>query len=130
MTSVERIVEYSTLETEKLNEGTNKAPKDWPSKGEIVFENVSFSYDNNLPDVLKNITIKINSNEKIGIVGRTGAGKSTVFQTLFKMANYKGIVKIDNIDINTISLYELRNKLSIIPVSRQLTNSIYINTYM
>ncbi len=116
MTSVERIVEYSTIETEKLEDSIIKPPEDWPQKGEIVFDNVSFSYDERLPDVLKNITLKINAKEKVGIVGRTGAGKSTLFQTLFRMAEPSGTIMIDDIDIKNISLHELRSKIAIIPV--------------
>jgi ATP-binding cassette subfamily C (CFTR/MRP) protein 4 len=116
MTSAERINEYTKLEKEKLNEGNIKAPKDWPQYGEIVFENVSFAYDETLPSVLKNVSFKINANEKIGVVGRTGAGKSTIFQTLFRMAESEGTVCIDGVNINDLSLHELRSKISIIPV--------------
>jgi ATP-binding cassette subfamily C (CFTR/MRP) protein 4 len=93
-----------------------KPPKEWPTKGEIVFDNVSFSYDENLPDVLKELSFKINPGEKIGIVGRTGAGKSSIIQTLFRMAEPSGNIFIDNINIQDIDLNELRSKISIIPV--------------
>jgi len=91
-------------------------PKDWPSRGEIIFDNVSFSYDENLPDVLRELSFKINPGEKIGIVGRTGAGKSSIIQTLFRMAEPSGNIFIDNINIKDIDLKELRSKISIIPV--------------
>ena len=93
-----------------------KPSKEWPTKGEIIFDNVSFSYDENLPDVLKELSFKINPGEKIGIVGRTGAGKSSIIQTLFRMAEPSGIILIDNINIKDIDLNELRSKISIIPV--------------
>nr|QUF59454.1 ATP-binding cassette transporter Abcc4-1 [Brachionus angularis] len=115
MTSIERIVEYTNLESEPLDKGEKKAPINWPSKGEIKFENVSLSYDKNLPNVLKNISLKINSGEKIGIVGRTGAGKSSFFQTIFRMYEPNGHIYIDDVDIKKLSLNDLRDKLTIIP---------------
>ncbi|RNA32981.1 multidrug resistance-associated 4-like [Brachionus plicatilis] len=115
MTSVERVLEYSELETEPLDKGDRKPPVEWPSNGEICFNNVSFKYDKNLSYVLNNINIKINAGEKIGIVGRTGAGKSSIIQTLFRMAEPDGSLIIDDIDIKKLSLHDLRSKLSIIP---------------
>jgi ATP-binding cassette subfamily C (CFTR/MRP) protein 4 len=117
MTSVERIVEYSNLDGEDVKTGRIMPSSDWPQHGKIIFDDVSFSYDKHLPNVLSNITFCINPKEKIGIVGRTGAGKSTVFQTLFRMAEPTGTIYIDDIDINGISLYQLRSKIAIIPVS-------------
>lgn len=119
MTSVERVLEYSELETESLEKGNTKAPKEWPSNGEICFDNVSFRYDKNLNYVLNNINIKINAGEKIGIVGRTGAGKSSIIQTLFRMAEPDGSLYIDNVNIKELSLHDLRSKLSIIPVTKK-----------
>nr|UOU03343.1 ATP-binding cassette subfamily C4-4-2 [Brachionus rubens] len=115
MTSVERVFEYCKLETEPLEIGHRKPPSDWPSKGEIKFEDVSFRYDKNLSYVLNNINIKIKSGEKIGIVGRTGAGKSSIIQTLFRMAEPDGSLIIDDLNIKELSLHDLRSKLSIIP---------------
>ena len=80
MVSVERILEYVSLPNEndaiksKMQKDFKyiKPDKNWPSKGEIVFQNVTFNYDTNLPAVLNNLSFKINPGEKIGIVGRTG----------------------------------------------------------
>ena len=116
MVSVERINEYTKLDRENLENETVKAPINWPSDGEITFDNVSFTYDQNLPNVLKNVSFKINGREKVGIIGRTGAGKSTIFQTLFRMAEPNGDVIIDGVNIKDISLHELRSKIAIIPV--------------
>ena len=77
MTAVERIQEYTTLPSEPLETGEVKPPDSWPANGAISFKDVSFSYAENLPDVLHNLTFEINSNEKIGIIGRTGAGLDT-----------------------------------------------------
>jgi ABC-type multidrug transport system fused ATPase/permease subunit len=117
MTSVERIIEYTNINGENLKEDAKKDDKNWPSEGKIEFENVSYAYDDNLPNVLQNITLKINSKEKIGIIGRTGAGKSTFFQALYRMAEPSGKILIDNINIKDVSLHELRSIISIIPVS-------------
>jgi ATP-binding cassette subfamily C (CFTR/MRP) protein 4 len=116
MTSVERVHEYITLEKEPLNDGLIKPSENWPSSGEIEFDNVSFAYDPSLQTVLKNVSFKINSHEKVGIVGRTGAGKSTIFETLFRIAEPNGIVIIDGVNIQDISLHDLRSKIAIIPV--------------
>jgi len=115
MTSVERILEYVELPSEHLNKGNKQPAKDWPQRGEIYFSDVSFAYDKSLPNVLHNLTFKVNAGEKIGIVGRTGAGKSSIIQTLFRMAEPDGSILIDDINIKEISLLELRKRISIIP---------------
>jgi ATP-binding cassette subfamily C (CFTR/MRP) protein 4 len=116
MTSIERIMEYTNLKSEPLNEFKKKPPKEWPSKGQITFHNVSLSYDKHLPNVLKNVTANISASEKIGIVGRTGAGKSSFFQTIFRMYEPSGSIVIDGFNIQDLSLKDLRSKLTIIPV--------------
>ena len=80
MTAVERIIEYSKLEQEADLESSNdnKPDEEWPNKGEIQMINMSVFYDNALKPVLKNICCFIRGGEKIGIVGRTGAGKSSL----------------------------------------------------
>jgi ATP-binding cassette, subfamily C (CFTR/MRP), member 4 len=108
-------MEYSSLKGEDHEESKTKPGKEWPSNGKIEFKNVSFSYDESLPTVLKNVSLTINPKEKIGIVGRTGAGKSTFFQALFRMAESSGSILIDGINIKDVSLKELRSKISIIP---------------
>ena len=116
MTSVERINEYIQLEKEELEKGEiQKLNEDWPQNGGIIFKNVSFAYDITLANVLKDVSFEIKPREKIGIVGRTGAGKSTIFQTLFRMAEPSGTVLIDEVNIKELSLHALRSKISIIP---------------
>jgi ATP-binding cassette subfamily C (CFTR/MRP) protein 4 len=117
MTSIERIVEYTNIPVEPFDEGNNNLSKTWPQTGEITLQNVSLSYDKNLPDVLKNISLNIRPGEKVGIVGRTGAGKSSFFQILFRMYEPNGLILIDGVDIKTLKLTDLRSKLTIIPVS-------------
>ena len=117
MTSVERITEFSHIESEKnLELPENRSPpKDWPSQGAISLNDVSLAYVEGATPVLKNLTFDIKPCEKIGIVGRTGAGKSSMISTLFRMLPPTGTIKIDGINTADISLTALRNKLSIIP---------------
>ena len=116
MTSVERIIEYQSLKEEPLDEKNLTPDKDWPACGEILFYDVSFSYARNLPPVLKEVTFEIRPGEKIGVVGRTGAGKSSLIMSLFRLAETSGDIHIDGIDIKDLSLKDLRKRLSIIPV--------------
>ena len=115
MISIERISEYISLPSEHDKSNKVAAPKDWPSSGHIKFNQVSLTYDENLPDVLRSISLDINSTEKIGIVGLTGAGKSTFFETLFRMYQPEGMIQIDGVDISTLILFDLRIRLTIIP---------------
>jgi ATP-binding cassette subfamily C (CFTR/MRP) protein 1 len=126
MNFVERIQEYSNLPAESLHTQKFMPPKDWPQNGTIEFENVSLCYDTNLPKVLRNVTLKTRAGEKIGIIGRTGAGKSSFFQILFRMYEPSGRILIDDIDIKDLSLFDLRTRLTIIPVIIRLFISFVI----
>ncbi|XP_018302134.1 probable multidrug resistance-associated protein lethal(2)03659 [Mycetomoellerius zeteki] len=117
MTSVERILEYSKVDSEPpLESAPDKKPKsEWPQKGKIEFKNVFLRYAPLEPPVLKTLSFVILPREKIGIVGRTGAGKSSLIQALFRLADVDGLIEIDAIDTNQIGLHDLRCKISIIP---------------
>ena len=116
MTCVDRVHEYSKLPQEINDENqSRKPPENWPSKGRIVYKNVYLQYKDDDPPVLNDINFETESGEKIGIVGRTGAGKSSIIATLFRMTQPNGLIMIDDIDTGTISLTELRKKISIIP---------------
>ncbi|KAG8186529.1 hypothetical protein JTE90_023957 [Oedothorax gibbosus] len=117
MTSVERVIEYSNLKPEASLESSDekKPAKNWPSRGYITYKNVSLKYSPNEPPVLKNLNFEIYPEEKIGIVGRTGAGKSSMIATLFRMTEPEGEVKIDGVATKDIGLHDLRRKVSIIP---------------
>ncbi|KAJ8954550.1 hypothetical protein NQ318_000784 [Aromia moschata] len=114
MTSVERVQEYIEISPEK-DEKTREPPKFWPEKGVIEFRNMCLRYSPNDPYVLQNLNFKIKSSEKVGIVGRTGAGKSSLIAALFRLTNIEGKILIDNINTKEISLAVLRSKISIIP---------------
>jgi len=89
---------------------------EWPQNGKISFENVELRYSSELPAVLHNVTFTVQAGEKVGIVGRTGAGKSSIMLGLFRLVEIsEGRITIDNINIATIDLEVLRNKLAIIP---------------
>ncbi|CAE1282648.1 ABCC4 [Acanthosepion pharaonis] len=115
--SVERVLEYGKLPKEaSLESEDSKQPKQvWPEHGNIVAKNLSLKYYEDGPLVLKNINFAIKSQEKVGIAGRTGAGKSSLIIAMFRMVEPQGQLIIDNIDSKSIGLHDLRSKLSIIP---------------
>ncbi|KFW12269.1 Canalicular multispecific organic anion transporter 2, partial [Eurypyga helias] len=115
--AVERIKEYSETETEApwIIEGKSP-PEDWPSKGELEFVNYSVRYRKGLDLVLKGLNLQVHGGEKIGIVGRTGAGKSSMTLCLFRILEaVKGEIRIDGVKISEIGLHDLRSRLTIIP---------------
>jgi ATP-binding cassette subfamily C (CFTR/MRP) protein 4 len=116
MTSLERIKEYTAIEAENLDNGKLKPDKDWPKSGVIEFKDVSFRYDKSLPPVLDGLSFEIRSGEKVGIIGRTGAGKSSLIQALFRIAEPEGNIFIDAVPVKELGLHDLRSHLSIIPV--------------
>lgn len=116
MTSVERITEYINLKSEETSQQQcNELPEQWPKNGLIEFKDVSLKYSASGNFMLKSLNITINSGEKVAIVGRTAAGKSSIVKALFRMDCTEGSIHIDSIDISTIPLSVLRNRLSIIP---------------
>lgn len=118
MTSVERLLYYvNNLEPEeKRPDEVEETSPDWPQRGDLKFEGYSLRYRPELPLVLKNFRLEIKDKEKIGVVGRTGAGKSSIATALFRMAEgASGRILLDQVDISQISLKDLRSRLSIIP---------------
>uniref|UniRef100_A0A674EGC0 Cystic fibrosis transmembrane conductance regulator n=1 Tax=Salmo trutta TaxID=8032 RepID=A0A674EGC0_SALTR len=115
MTSVERVVEYTELESEAPWETQKRPPPEWPSQGLITFDRVNFSYSSDGPVVLKDMKAMFRPKEKVGIVGRTGAGKSSLVSALFRLAEPEGRIYIDGVLTSEIGLHDLRQKMSIIP---------------
>ncbi|PRQ56696.1 putative xenobiotic-transporting ATPase [Rosa chinensis] len=117
MISVERILQYSNLTSEAaLVIEDSKPPMNWPQVGTICFKNLQIRYAEHLPSVLKNISCTFPGQNKVGVVGRTGSGKSTLIQALFRIVEPReGSIIIDDVDICKIGLHDLRSRLSIIP---------------
>ncbi|KAK3754081.1 hypothetical protein RRG08_024158 [Elysia crispata] len=115
--SVERIKEYSETPTEAAWENPQNTPGiNWPDKGEIQFRDYQTRYRPGLELVLKGVTCRINSGEKVGIVGRTGAGKSSLTVALFRLIEAaSGSIVIDGIPIANLGLHDLRSRLTILP---------------
>lgn len=114
--AVERVDEYIKVENEALWETDQRPPPNWPDKGVVKFVDYKVRYRNELDLVLHGITCTVNSMEKVGIVGRTGAGKSSLTNCIFRIIEAaSGQILIDGQDISTIGLHDLRKKLTIIP---------------
>ncbi|XP_022166663.1 probable multidrug resistance-associated protein lethal(2)03659 isoform X3 [Myzus persicae] len=117
MTAVERVLEYTNVTQEDALESTvdeKQFPK-WISEGRIIFKNFYLRYGPDTAYVLNNLNIDIEPMQKIGIVGRTGAGKSSLIAALFRLAFNEGNIIIDGKEIHELRLHELRSQLSIIP---------------
>ena len=118
MISAERVMDYYNLKSEAPLETappSNRPPPEWPNKGKITMEDVSFQYSPELPLVLKKVCFTVKPSEKVGVVGRTGAGKSSLISVLYRLGEPHGIITIDGVNIKTIGLRDLRKKMSIIP---------------
>lgn len=117
MISVERILQFSVVPSEApLVIEHSRPEQDWPTCGTIELDDLNVRYNTALPLVLKGISCTFPGGKKIGVVGRTGSGKSTLIQALFRAVEPSlGRIVIDGIDISQIGLHDLRPRLSIIP---------------
>ncbi len=123
MVSVERCQHFQNLPTEAEPIIEPRPENSWPNSGAIKFEHLQMRYRPGLPLVLDDITCDIKPREKIGIVGRTGAGKSSFVSILFRMTELdNGRVTIDGLDISKIGLDDLRSRVAIIPQDPTLFN--------
>ncbi|KAK7691491.1 hypothetical protein QCA50_004890 [Cerrena zonata] len=114
--AVERVLHYTELPSEGETSTPNDPPPSWPDHGSIEFEDVKLSYREGLPRVLKGVTFSIKPGEKVGIVGRTGAGKSSLLQALFRIVNVQGgTITIDGYNIRNIGLDAVRGRLALVP---------------
>ncbi|XP_043284009.1 probable multidrug resistance-associated protein lethal(2)03659 isoform X2 [Venturia canescens] len=117
ITSVERILQYTDLPKEAPTTSRQPPPATWPERGRIEMKHVFLKYNDHDPPVLKDLNVIIEPGWKIGVVGRTGAGKSSLLSVLFRLfgEGLEGEIKIDDLDTSSIGLQELRSSMSIIP---------------
>nr|XP_046485764.1 ATP-binding cassette subfamily C member 4-like isoform X3 [Neodiprion pinetum] len=117
MTSVERVLQYTNLPKEGPFTTEQPPSPTWPSDGGLIFKNVTMRYADNQPPVLKDLNVDIKPGWKVGIVGRTGAGKSSLVSALFRLHDgvTDGEIIIDGINTRSVGLQELRRGISIIP---------------
>lgn len=128
MNCTERVVEYTELKTESLD--GEKPSAAWPTSGSMEVNDLVVSYADDLPPVLKGISFTVNNNERVGVVGRTAAGKSSLTLALFRFLEARsGSVFIDGMDISKIDIHSLRSRLAIIPqVGILIPSSLVANT--
>lgn len=134
MNSTERVVEYTNMPIE--SQSGVIPPHTWPARGDIEIQELVAAYSPELPPVLKGITLSIKGGQRIGVIGRTGSGKSSLTLALFRFISAcSGRILIDGVDISEIALHELRSRLAIIPQDPVLfsgtlrTNLDLFNTY-
>lgn len=118
MNAVERLHHYAEeldVEADAIIPD-NRPSEQWPSAGAIKIRNLEMRYRPELPSVLHDLSLDIQGGEKIGVVGRTGAGKSSIMMALFRLVEpTKGTIEIDGVDVSKIGLFDLRTRLAIIP---------------
>ncbi|KAJ7347434.1 hypothetical protein DFH08DRAFT_960765 [Mycena albidolilacea] len=118
--SLERIQQYIHIEQEKKPTEAGKPPAHWPSSGELVVEKLSARYSPDGPKVLRDISFRVQSGERVGIVGRTGSGKSSLTLALLRCIYTEGSVHYDGISTASINLDALRSNITIIPQMPEL----------
>ena len=114
MTSVERVMTYTKLDSEPGYKVGRLPPENWPREGNITFQNVSLTYYPGGPQILKKINLDIHGGAKIGVAGRTGAGKSSFVAALMRMPDADGDIMVDGIRIKEINLREARRCISVL----------------
>ncbi|XP_022623376.1 multidrug resistance-associated protein 7 isoform X2 [Seriola dumerili] len=116
LVSVERTEEYSTGLPAEPQHHNPQLPPSWPEQGWLEFRGAVLAYRDGLPNALDGVSLVVRPGEKVGIVGRTGSGKSTLFLALFRMVELnQGQILLDGLDISTVGLGQLRSRLAIIP---------------
>ena len=114
MTSVERVMAYSSIDSEPGYKIKTLPPATWPYTGQVTFRNVFLRYYPGGPQVLKNLTFTAQGRRKLGIVGRTGDGKSSIIAALLRMPEADGEICIDGVPVNSIQLQESRRCISVL----------------
>ncbi|EPQ52804.1 multidrug resistance-associated ABC transporter [Gloeophyllum trabeum ATCC 11539] len=125
MNAVERLLFYTELPLEGYATTSSDPPPAWPEAGRVKFSQVALAYRPGLPVILHDVSFEVQPGEKIGIVGRTGAGKSSLLQALFRTVELqKGSIEIDGYDIRNIGLGTLRSRLALVPQA----NTLFLGT--
>ncbi|XP_078359467.1 ATP-binding cassette sub-family C member 4-like [Oculina patagonica] len=114
MTSVERVVTYTSLDSEPGYTTTALQMRNWPRDGHVIFKNVVLRYYSGGPQVLKNLSFEIQGKTKMGIVGRTGDGKSSIVAALLRMPEAEGEILIDDVSVKSVQLQEARRCISVL----------------
>ena len=121
LVSVRRILEYEALPSEAIAGPEQQPEKDvigeWPHKGKIEFRNVCLKYAQGKDFALKGASFVVPGRSKVGVIGRTGAGKSTILQALFRLTEIEatGSILIDGVDTRSVDVHSLRSSLAYIP---------------
>ena len=116
LVAVERCGQYLRQVQQERTQGTVTSPYNWPSEGVITMKSVAMRYQDHLPRALRGVSLQTKSAEKIGVVGRTGSGKSSLFHCLFRLTEIEsGEIHIDNVNIKMLDIDELRAQMVIIP---------------
>ncbi|PYH96650.1 putative multidrug resistance protein [Aspergillus ellipticus CBS 707.79] len=119
MNGVERILEYSAVEGE--SSAGSDVPASWPEEGGLSIKNLTVAYDADSPPVLRQVSFSVEPGQRIGVVGRTGAGKSTLALALFRFLEVRdGSISIDGVNISTVKLKHLRRRLAMVPQNPSL----------
>ena len=114
MTAVERVITYTELDPEPGYKVKQPPPENWPDKGSVTFQDVSMTYHPGGPQVLRNISLSIKAGAKIGVVGRTGSGKSSFAAALMRMPEAEGDILIDDVLLRNINLKESRRAITVL----------------
>jgi ATP-binding cassette subfamily C (CFTR/MRP) protein 1 len=118
LNSVERVEEYTQIDAEALHIiEEHRPPNAWPHSGSLAFENVQMRYREGLPLTLKGCSFRLSSGDRCGVVGRTGAGKSSLLQALFRLCEIEdgGRITLDGQNLAQYGLTDVRSKIAIIP---------------
>ncbi|XP_067949778.1 ATP-binding cassette sub-family C member 4-like [Watersipora subatra] len=118
MGAVDRVLKYSQLKSETYPGTTGASvdmPSTWPTYGIITFESVSLTYPDTGVRALRNIYCCFRAYEKVGVVGKAGAGKHSMVAAILRLYESKGVIRIDGVDTGSLSLKELREKIAVVP---------------
>ncbi|KXJ16546.1 Multidrug resistance-associated protein 4 [Exaiptasia diaphana] len=114
MTAVERVMKYTQLPSEPGYQMNGEPPNDWPNQGALVVKDLSLKYLKGGASVLDDISFEVKSHERVGVAGRTGAGKSSLVAALFRMPDPQGYVIIDGVDLGTLNIQAARRSIAVI----------------